>query len=442
MNEFAKTQIQNFMKDDPAIEDRIDRGIETNRKGSGFIRLTDAQGHPIPRATVKLALKKHAYHFGCNLFMLGQFPSQEQNAAYEEVFKEVFNLAVVPFYWSDLEPRDGELRFEKNSAPVYRRPPPDLCLEYCERHGIAPKGHTLLWHNWWPKWLTGSKKEVEARVARRFREIAGRYASRIRIWDVVNEALSWNPVRFFERSRCPLPDAHVDFGFKTAGPLFPGSRLLYNDDNKWWHLCGEYSPVYMLARRLLDRGFDLGGLGFQYHMFDVLMDQQSHFFLNREHLFGVLDQYAKLGVPLNLSEVSIIAKRELDGGDGFQEAVLERLYRLWFSHAATDGLVWWNLVDGTAVAPAQGAYCDENDLRAGLLNRDFTPKPAFARLRRFLKEEWTTRAAVDYEEGAANHFRGFYGDYDVTVESAAGTLRAELKLSKEGPNRFAFTLPG
>ena len=49
-----------------------------------------------------------------------------------EIFKEYFNLATVPFYWNSLEPQENKPRFEKDSEKIYRRPAPDLCLEYCE----------------------------------------------------------------------------------------------------------------------------------------------------------------------------------------------------------------------------------------------------------------------------------------------------------------------
>jgi len=431
MNALAKKLARHFLKEDPEIEARIKEGTESNRKGFGEIELLDPLGKPVEKASVKLSLKRHEYHFGCNLFMLGQFADKERNAAYEETFKDLFNLAVVPLYWSDLEPEDGKLRFAKNSPPIYRRPPPDACLEYCERNGITPKGHPLLWHCFWPSWLKGSKLELESRIARRFRELAERYGDSIKLWDAVNEAQTTD-------GRLNL-DAHVDFAFELAGRLFPGGCLTYNDDRKWWDLQGDYSPVYLLVRHLLDKGLRVGAVGFQYHMFEGLLNQADQF-MNPEHLFKCLDQYAKLGLPLNLSEISIISRRDLGDGDEFQALVTERLYRLWFSHAATNGAVWWNMVDGTAAYAPPGSEEGENSLRAGLVNYDFTPKKAFLTLKRLIKEEWTTNTTLAYEAGATNKFRGFHGDYEATVKTDAGTFQKPLKLSKGSLNKFKLEL--
>jgi len=432
MNDWAKSLAQAFLREDPEVDFRIASGIEANRKGFGRVELVDASGKPVQSASVELKLKRHEFAFGCNCFMLEQFPEKEQNAAYEEAFKELFNLAVVPFYWSDLEPEDGKPRFEKSSAPVYRRPPPDLCLEFCERHGITPKGHPLLWHCFWPSWLKGTKKEIEARVARRFHEIAGRYADKIKVWDACNEAQT-----VFGKLNM---DSHVDFAFDLAGRLFPGSVLTYNDDRRWWDYQGDYSQVYLLVRSLLDKGLKVGGLGLQYHMFENLLKEDAKLFMDPLHLFKCLDQYAKLGIPINLSEVSVISRRDLGDGDEFQAIVTERLCRLMFSHPAANGFIWWNFVDGAAAYAPLGSEQGENSLRAGLLNYDFTPKKAWLALKRLVKEEWTTKAKIKYAAGASNKFQGFYGDYDVTVKTGSGSFKSSLKLSKDAPKDFKIEL--
>jgi endo-1,4-beta-xylanase len=417
----AKRLLRHFVADDPEVEARIREGTMANRTSFAELRLVDATGKPVPQATVRYSQRSHAYAFGCNLFMLDQFPDPGRNAAYRERFAELFNLAVVPLYWSDLEPQDGAPRFVQDSLPIYRRPPVDLCLEYCAAHGIAAKGHPLLWHCFWPDWLRGSPTAVRQRIARRFKEISQRYADRIAIWDVANEAQTFH-------GNLPI-DRHVDYAFELAGRMFPGATLTYNDDRKWWDLQGDYSPVYLLMRHLQEHGLPVNALGFQYHMFEGLLGQADQF-MHPRHLLRVLDQYAKLGVPINLSEISIISRRDLGDGDAFQAEVAERLYRLWFSHAATDGAVWWNLVDGTAAYAPIGSEEGENSLRAGLLTYDLSEKPAFTALKRLITREWTSHGTLAYEVGARNVFRGFHGSYALEIETAQGRFTHAIELRK------------
>lgn len=429
MNEYAKSLTNALLQDDPEIEWKIANGIDANRKGFGEIILKDADGNPIPCADIAIRQTRHEFHFGCNAFMFGQFPQQEQNEQYAAAFADLFNLAVIPFYWSDLEPEDGQLRFTKDSIPIYRRPAPDMVLEFCEQHHITPKGHPLCWQHFFPAWMPNEPQAIALRLDRRFREIAERYADKIHIWDTVNEAQSWNPLdrRF--------PENHIEYCFKLAERYFPGSTLLYNDDRIWWNYRGEYTPVYLLVRRLQEQGIRVGGLGLQFHMFDNLLPEANQF-LNPRHLYACMDQYHKLGIPINFSEVSIISRRDLGDGDEFQRLVAEKLYRIWFSHPATNGIIWWNMVDGTAAYAPLGSEDGENSLRAGLLNYDFSDKPACSALRHLIHKEWMTNTTLDYVDGAVNKFHGFFGNYTLTISTKNGSFEKQVMLGKNTSNVY------
>ena len=78
-----------------------------------------------------------------------------------------FNLATLPFYWQANEPEPGNYRFVKDSPYVYRRPPIDLCLEFCEANGIESKAHCLNYVEvgLFPTWVKGDvKREKELRL--------------------------------------------------------------------------------------------------------------------------------------------------------------------------------------------------------------------------------------------------------------------------------------
>ena len=442
MNDSARTILKYMDQEYPYFEDRINRGIEENRKGSCTLHLKTADGAPVSKASIRFCHKRHEYHFGCNGFMLGQFEEDEKNAAYEEEFAKLFNLAVVPFYWSDLEPEDGKPRFDRNSPPIYRRPPIDSVLDYCEAKRIIPKGHPLVWHEFIPDWIPTTKSEIEQRWEKRIREIAKRYGERIGIWDVCNEALQWNHV-----SMALMPDEHVEKAFRMAEKYFPtNTRLLYNE-GPWasWNSFGsDYTPLYLLARHLKQAGLPIRGLGLQYHLFYkdlVVLAERSRQMINPVYLFAHMDQYAKLGLPLNVSEITIPAHQDFGDGERFQAYLTERLYRIWFSHAATNGIVWWNMVDGTA-AQAGGFNNDqgENRWRGGVLNFDMSHKPAFTVLDRLINEEWSTDGSLTYEDGRRNGFRGFYGEYELAIDTDSGEVVRTVTLSKESRNEFTITL--
>jgi len=439
MNQRAKELSQYLTQPDDEVDFRIQSGIEMYRKGWAKLNIVNAKGEAVKNATVKYKQLDHDYLFGCNAFMLNQFKSKAQNLQYEETFAKVFNHAVIPFYWSDLEPEDGKVRFAAGSKPdIYRRPPPDEVLDFCKRKNITPKGHPLCWHAFHPDWAPQQHgAELMERLEQRISEIAARYGKSIKIWDCVNETLTRLPV--WRKKNPPYPDDYAEQAFKIAQRYLPHARLIYNDDNKWWNFQGDYSPVYMLVDRLKEHGCQVGGLGLQYHMFEPLLSE-AEAFMNPRVLFKMLDLYAKLNVPINFSEVSIISRRDLGDGDLFQKIVTEKLYKLWFSHPATNSIVWWNLVDGTAAYAPEGSEEGENSLRAGLVNYDFTPKAAFQTLDRLINHEWRSDGKLNYSDGAANQIHGFFGRYELEVTTGGGKTKNTVHLCKNSPNIFTITV--
>ena len=159
------------------VDARIVDGIEKNRKGWCKIRLTDENGVPVSGRTVKINQKTHDFKYGANIFMLDEFDDEVKNTEYRRFFKEYFNLATVPFYWCDLEPVEGKPRYDKNSVKVYRRPAPELCMEYCEENGLDAKLHCLVYESWVPDWV---KNLPLGDVKKKYEEI-GRASCRERV---------------------------------------------------------------------------------------------------------------------------------------------------------------------------------------------------------------------------------------------------------------------
>ena len=152
------------------MEDRVNAGIEQNRKGYAYITVLDSAGNPVPNATVKVNQTAHEFRFGANLFMLEEFETEEKNALYKKHFANTFNMATLPFYWNATEPEKGKLRYDKDSEKLYRRPAIDLCMEFCREHNIEPREHALAYEQLFPNWLQdASVFEVKREFVRRYR---------------------------------------------------------------------------------------------------------------------------------------------------------------------------------------------------------------------------------------------------------------------------------
>ena len=443
MNDIARNISRNLLTEDPEIDFRIKNGIENHRKEFATIELRNKNGEEIENAKISFRQLNHEYRFGCNAFMLEQFKEKEKNTLYKKQFVDLFNLAVIPFYWNSLEPEDGHPRFRKDSKYIERRPPIDTAIEFCQKYNITPKGHPLCWHNLLPSWIPKDLKEFELRLEQRIKEIAECYAESINIWDVANEAMQWNPLW---KHHAEMPDNYVEKAFRIAHKYFPETtELLYNahPNAAWNNYHGDYSLLYLFGKYMQCQNIPIKGIGLQYHLMGevnrMVSEKWCDTFCSQRNIIANMDQYAKLGLPLNISEITITANHDLGDGDRFQELMAEKLYKIWFSHPASNGIIWWNLVDGTAYKDTVTGW-DENINRAGLLNFDLSPKLVFKTLHRLIKEEWNSSGILEYEAGAKKQFHAFYGDYELKIETNERSFSREIHIGKNKDNSFKIVI--
>lgn len=417
---------------------RVEAGIELNRKGPMLFTFKDAAGKILENVHLKVTQKTHDFKYGADLFMLDEIvDSKEKNAAYKEHFAAAFNLATVPFYWKDLEPEPGKPRYAADSPRIYRRPPPDLCIDWCERNGIEPKCHILNYANVTPEWAKGDIFKEKSLLEKRMRELAERYARRIRMWEVTNETF-WGTN--FRESNFYQQDDFIEWSFKTAEKYFPANELIINEwAGVWSGYQRDRSRYYMQIERALLKGARIDGIGMQFHMFhqdsaeDVV--RKTRDFYDPMRLFDVMDTYAKLGKPLQITEITIPAYSEDPGDEETQAEILRTLYRIWFSHRAMKAIIYWNLPDGYAAFAEPGDFSGgENLYYGGLCRFDMTPKPAYRVVQDLFGKEWRTNFERDV--GGQFSFRGFHGTYELEATANGRTVKQEFRLNPAFADRI------
>ncbi|MBO7214261.1 MAG: endo-1,4-beta-xylanase [Clostridia bacterium] len=433
------------------VKEKVDSGIERYRKGNAKIFLKDNNGKAIANAKINVKQKSHEFRFGANLFMLDELETPEKNQAYKDLFKGVFNMATLPFYWDTLEPEKGSPRYLKDSVKVYRRPPIELCLEYCNEHGIEPREHALAYEGFFPKWLyNASVEEVKSELERRYQEISSRYADKIRTIEVTNE-MAWDKGRtaFYDE-----PD-YVYWCFKLAEKYFPFNQLVINETTEhcWKDKCRPTDKYYSYIEANLLKGAKIDAIGMQYHLF---YPKEKEYELTRAHLnpeliYKHMDMYSNFNKPLQITEVTIPAYSWNSEDEEIQAEMIDKLYSLWFSHPNVEQIVYWNLVDGYAhlwdatpekIAMSQGDMTiGENYFHGGLLRFDLSPKPAYFKIQELIQKRWHTDITSLSKEDGAVEFRGFYGSYDIEVISNGKTYIKQINLSKTNQtNEFEIIL--
>ena len=419
---------------DPAVVKRIDENIERYRKGDAVVEVVNAQGAPVAGAKVSVTQQSHEFLFGCNLFVLGQLDTPEQNRKYEEAFLKLFNFATIPFYWRSLEPEPGQVRFQEGSPRIWRRPPPDRLIKWCKKNGVTAKGHPLLWHasKYNPTWMPKDAEELKRLYQKRFRQIAERYTDNIAIWDVVNESLVCSKsYPLYSEDR-----AYVPWAFKQVQPLFKSDNvLMINEVTSVSHEPLEKNRYLPQVTSLVEKGVGVEGIGFQFHFFGT-KSLQAHLdckTLQPKVLLDVYDRFGQFGLPLFVTEITVATA----DGDGpqVQAEVARNLYRLWFSAPRMAGITWWNLGDGLAVK-------GENNARGGLLDEELDPKPSYQVLDQLINHQWKTKLTGKTDAQGRLKLRGFLGTYKVCVETAQGKDCRELALTSGAASSWKIQLKG
>jgi endo-1,4-beta-xylanase len=228
-------------------------------------------------------------------------PTDLDTPSYAAVLADQFSV-VTPgnaMKWGSVEPEQG--RFDWSDA--------DALVAFAERNGQLVRGHTLLWHNQLPAWLTtgvqngtiGATELASLLKQHIFTEVT-RYRGRIWQWDVANEFFidsdpsGIKPTDFWISNLGP--DIIAD-AFRWAHEADPHALLFYNDYN----IAGEdgtnakSDAVYAWLTQMLARGVPIHGVGDQGHL-----DTQYGF---PTQMAADLQRYADLGLKVAITEADV-----------------------------------------------------------------------------------------------------------------------------------------
>lgn len=423
--------IKDFDSYDYYLNGKIARDIEENRKGQFVLCFKNTSGEPLLDLHVKVRQKKHEFKFGCSLFYLDQFEDEKRRLLYKERFKQLFNYAVVPFYWDTLEPEKDKPRFESNSPFVSRRPPIDTIMQFCDQNGIRAKGHCLVYNSFQPQWISDDNEVLKRQIAKRIEKIADRYGDSIFDFDVINEMITVYKNAYFgngARNMQITDEAdHEKWAFELCRRYLPSANLYWNEgmfETFGEHYKGFRSFYYLMIEKMLREGVKIDGLGMQYHAYasKESAERKLKTVCNPLRIIDVLERYGDFKLPIHISEVSIPSYTNESYDEQLQAELTERLFKLWFSSGYCESIVWWNLCDNTA-------FGKENVFHAGLLRNDCSEKPAYKAVDRLINKEWNT--SLEKNISKELRFGGFYGDYEIEIEHQGKKVVQNISLRKD-----------
>lgn len=381
--------------------------VPAHRLASRVVEVT-RDGAPLAHTQVRIAFERHAFGFGNIAFEILDHLAgggQDGDAELAELWLGAFDLAVLPFYWADFEPREGHPR----TGALLR------AAQWFAERDVRLVGHPLVWHTLAPEWLRGRPLPAVAdAVAARVRREVGGFAGLVDTWDLVNEAVIAPVFDNGDNAITPLAAELGGAGLialaaEHARAAHPGVALRVNDF--------DLSPAYeRLVEEVLARGVPVAGIGLQTHMHQG--------YRGEERALEVADRFARFGIPLHFTETTLLSGDLMPpdivdlndysrddwpstpAGEARQAEELRRHYRSLFGHPAVASITYWGLSD-------RGAWLNAP---AGLVRRDGTPKPGYHVLRDLIRREWWT-APVTASTDAAGHIEvaGVRGRYRLSA---------------------------
>lgn len=373
---------------------RLENDIRNYRQRDVTVRVVDAEGGPVRNARVEIVQDRHEFLFGCNLFAFGRWDERREET-YEKRFARLFNLAVVPLFWSGLEGAGGR--------PDYGQV--DRMLEWTEKRGIAARGHPLLWSRTVPRRIDEMKPdEARQAVEEHLRRTVNRYRTRIEWWDVL--------VGPDSRGRFGPAEVGAAEAFRWTAAEKPEGRLLVGGD--------DAAKLSRLGRGLREAEVPIDGVGLAAHQHAGAWPVE----LVRRRL----DEAARSGLPVHVSAVTIL------GGprdEARQAEAARRFYTAAFAHPKVASISWWDLSDRFAWKHAP----------AGLLREDLSPKPAYETLDRLINHLWRTDAAGQSDDDGRITVRAFHGSYRITAREGRRKKTVRAELGHRGPREVEVVLP-
>ena len=223
----------------------------------------------------------------------------------------------------------------------------DSMVAFAQAHAMTVRGHTFVWHNQIPAWLTGgawTPAQVDSILAGHIAALMAHFKGKIRIWDVVNEAVDDNAQRRTTFWSTALGPGYTARAFQLARAADSTALLFYNDYN----IEGpgaKSDTVYAMLSALKAAGVPVDGIG-----------MQAHFIVGQlpplQALLQNFARFAALGLKIEITELDDRMPVPASYGNLSQQAVdYQTIVNACLQTPACDAVELAGVYDGDSWVP-------------------------------------------------------------------------------------------
>ncbi len=387
--------------------------IEQYRKGDFSIHVLDTDGTPIPDADVSVEFVRHAYHFGSVIVAGRLFSDAPDDVLYREKFLDLFNQSGPEndFKWA---PWAGEWGNAFNAQQTLD------AMQWLQDRNIYTRGHVMVWPSKrnLPNLMQGYLPEGDPAsadpaakqvVLDHIDDVASRSEPVIDEWDVINEPFDNHYLMdafgdevmldWFAHARANLPQQGLflnDYSILSGGGRDSAHQQHFEDTISY--LVSNDAPIT--------------GIGMQGHF--------SSSPTSIELVYSILNRFHDAFPNLDIRVTEFDVKTD---DEQMQADYTRDFLTILFSHPATIGVQCWGFWEGAHWLPSAAMY-----------TADWREKPNAAAWRELTQETWWNDFSGKTNSDGTYSARGFYGDYQVTIQHGATQRQFPLPLKPGGPN--------
>lgn len=182
----------------------------------------------------------------------------------------------------------------------------DYLVNFAQTNGAKRvHGHTLIWHQSLPSWITnytGDSAAFENIMKTHIQTVVTRFKGKVTSWDVVNEAFEDNGVLRNSIWRQKLGDDYIARCFQYANQADPDAILFYNDYGHEYSSAKRTAITNMITD-FKSRGIPIHGTGMQFHMTVTQSDANINAAINAAAGTGLKVHISELDIRLNNDKV-------------------------------------------------------------------------------------------------------------------------------------------
>jgi endo-1,4-beta-xylanase len=234
----------------------------------------------------------------------------------------------------------------------------DYLVSFAQQNNKRIHGHTLVWHQSLPSWVTnflGDSTAWENLLKTHIQTVVTHFKGKVTSWDVVNEAFNDDGTLRNSIWRTKLGDDYIARCFQYANEADPAALLFYNDYGHEYSVAKRNAIVAMLSS-FKTRGIPVNGIGMQFHMTVNTTDANISAALNAAVATGLKVHIAELDIKLNTNTVQgFTLTSALADQQAAKYKYVVKTYNA-IPAAQKFGITTWNVSDADSWIPSwQGA---------------------------------------------------------------------------------------